>query len=697
MSDIKELINGFNAENSRNIDDELLKYGKNLKEFQLLENLDKEYEEAKNELKETHKKLQEIENAILSVNKEKKEREERAEKLYQEGKSLFEKGKYKDAKEKWLHCIELIPNHRRAEAAIKEADEIIKDEEEKAKKIEQKIEIIEKCLIEKDYEKALIIAESTLKIDEHNQKVIDLKQEILKIIREEKEAQEKRKKEEEEKKKIISEIVASASALQAQKKYEEAVNEYKRALSHDPDNELIKEKLQICIEDLKRFIEEKERERKELEEKNRKITELQVKASRLTRERDYDEAVKVYEEILMIDPSREDIYGEIKKLNEKIEALKIEKEKREKEAKEKLLRLEEEKRRREEERKRREEEEKRIRDEKLKSHYGRGLKYFKMMEYEKALSEWEVVVSIDPKFENVVSLIDEAGRKLNEIKVKEEEERKKIQEEQRRIEEEKERERRQVEKKVQELFLEGMQLVSVYRYEEALEKLSEALSYKRDDEGIRKEIAEIKRILEEKRKERLREEKEKEEKEKQRKAKIEKIKFLFEQAQMYFEEQDYQRAIEELNKILEIDFSNSEARAWLFKAERAMKEAEQKMKEEREKIEKRNEIISKLNFEATELFNDEKYEEAVRIWEKVFEMDPMHTESKQGIIRAKQRIKEREHREKIRTLVWKLLKEKENQFYYLKKSVEKGERFYKEGEYKQALAEWEKALIELNS
>jgi len=76
-------------------------------------------------------------------------------------------------------------------------------------------------------------------------------------------------------------------------------------------------------------------------------------------------------------------------------------------------------------------------------------------------------------------------------------------------------------------------------------------------------------------------------------------------------------------------------------------------------------------------------------------MDPISTEAKQGIIRAKQRIRDVENREKARKAVRKLVQEQELQLTSLRKVIDKGEHFYVNGEYKQALMEWEKALSEL--
>ena len=67
------------------------------------------------------------------------------------------------------------------------------------------------------------------------------------------------------------------------------------------------------------------------------------------------------------------------------------------------------------------------------------------------------------------------------------------------------------------------------------------------------------------------------------------------------------------------------------------------------------------------------------------------------MVKGKQRIKEIENRERARQIAKKLIQEQESRLGYLKKVIEKGERFYIEGDYKQALLEWEKALEGLKS
>ena len=333
----------------------------------------------------------------------------------------------------------------------------------------------------------------------------------------------------------------------------------------------------------------------------------------------------------------------------------------------------------------------------MKAHYGRGLRFYKLQEYEKALTEWEIVISLDPQFENVTDLMDQAGRRIEEIQKAKEEERRRAEEELRRVQNEERRRKEERAVGIQELFMEGMQHAHAENYEKALQKMQQALALKRDDAGIRKEISEIEKKIQGKYKTEEQEKLEREQQKMENERMQLKIKLLSEQAQMYFEDGDYQRAMEEWRKVLEIEFSNQDARTWIYKAERSIKDAQRKMAAEEASRRERKETISRLNFEAIELFNDGHYEEAIRIWSKVFEMDPTNSDAKQGMVKGKQRIKEIENRERARQIAKKLIQEQESRLGYLKKVIEKGERFYIEGDYKQALLEWEKALEGLKS
>ena len=130
MADILGLIKKFGIKGD-NIgeEDDVTRYGKNLKELALLDSLDKEYEEARTDLKDTHDKLKEIEETIVNLDQEKKEKQQLSEQLYIEGRSFYDQGDYSRAIERWHHVLELNPQHKRSLAAIQDAKERISKEE----------------------------------------------------------------------------------------------------------------------------------------------------------------------------------------------------------------------------------------------------------------------------------------------------------------------------------------------------------------------------------------------------------------------------------------------------------------------------------------------------------------------------------------------------------------------------------------
>ena len=794
MADIMGLMKKFGLKNEANeTGDDVSKYGKNLKEFAMLESLDKEYDEAREEVRETQYKLKEVEETIISIENEKKEKMQLSEQLYIEGRSFYDSGDYNRAIERWHHVLEIYPQHKRSMAAIQDSKEHLHREElerrERQRAAEKKshesnehFEIGKKYYREKNYEQALEEFEIALNIGGRNPQVIENKMLTEQRIREREEHIDQDKKKKEEQERLIKEHCLVANNFYRQEKYEDALTEWERALLIDPESKVLQEyvkRAQGAHREYKKRMAEKARE---AEEKLRRIREFQLQGLRYSRENDFEKAIACWEQAVAVDSSREDIYLDIKSaqksleeiarirreneekekerlrkeqeherlraeeteklkrekeehereylrkerererlLAEEAEKLKLEKEEQEREflrkdqERERRLREENEKyqreleerererirhedeikRKKEEEQYQREEEEKKARLEKMKVHYGRGLRFFKLQEYEKALSEWEIVVSLDAHFENITELIDQTGRRIDELE-KEKRERKSIaEEEQRKVLEEERKRDIERENRIRLFFNEGLQLSYSGEYEKALEKLYQSLSLNRNDEGIRREISIVEMKMQEKQKkedeERIRLEEKKGEDERKRL----KVRLISEQAQMYFEDSDYQRAVEEWRKILEMDFSNQDARSWIYKAERAIKDAKRKMIAEEHSRKERREKFNRLNFEAAELFNDGHYEEAIRLWSEVFDMEPVNSESKQGIIKAKQRMKEIENREKARNTVKKLLHEQEMQMGHLKSLIEKGERFYISGEYKQALSEWERAFGEL--
>jgi len=93
--------------------------------------------------------------------------------------------------------------------------------------------------------------------------------------------------------------------------------------------------------------------------------------------------------------------------------------------------------------------------------------------------------------------------------------------------------------------------------------------------------------------------------------------------------------------------------------------------------EKKKELMRKYFGQATKYYRQEQYEKAIRMWEKVLELDPTHEISKEKIQKAKE---------------MKKLKEKKGKESQIEYHYQRGVEFYLEGDLKKAKEEFNKVL-----
>lgn len=135
---------------------------------------------------------------------------------------------------------------------------------------------------------------------------------------------------------------------------------------------------------------------------------------------------------------------------------------------------------------------------------------------------------------------------------------------------------------------------------------------------------------------------------------------LSSQAQKLFEEKRFAKAIEKWREVLELEPKNSEAFAGIKEAERILEEIEQK---------KRKRKIAELNKSAQQLYEAEKYIEAIDEWSKVLDFDPENQTAKEGIKRAEEKLKEKITRLSLQA-----------------------QKLFEEGRYTEAIAKWQDVL-----
>ncbi|MBU2528468.1 tetratricopeptide repeat protein [bacterium] len=111
---------------------------------------------------------------------------------------------------------------------------------------------------------------------------------------------------------------------------------------------------------------------------------------------------------------------------------------------------------------------------------------------------------------------------------------------------------------------------------------------------------------------------------------IERMKKHFSTATEYYKNKEYEKAVKEWKKVLEIDPAHK-----LSLAKIALAEAELAEEKEQDKLKKMKEHFSK----ATVYYIKGEYARAIKEWQKVLELDPSHELSRQKIMQAQEKLK----------------------------------------------------------
>jgi len=699
MADLIDLFKrnkeGLPKELNDEVTRELLKYGRNLEEWKQLENLDEEYKQAKLYMAETKEKLDSVEREMKKIEKDNEEKSRRAHECHIQAKTLYDKREFNAAIDKWNEALGFDPNHQGAVYGIGEAknrikevfeeEQLARDERErKLQKAEEHYLQGKKYFAEGSYEVAILEWREAMLLGGKDPRYSDACEMAEQKIEEQLDESNRRRLEEEEKKRNIQDIWLEGRKYLRNAEYDQAIETLDKILAIAPQNKMVVDEIRRA-EQLKR-----EREKKNIELENKKVEDLrrireyQVKAMHYEKEGEYESAIEMLSQILEIDPSLVRVLDDIKELQNKIVLEEETRREEERLAEEKMKKIEEESAKKERDKK-----------EKLLLHYSRGTKFYLLGNYEKAVEELEQVILIDPSYEKVQKYLDDAGKKVIELR----EERITRQREEAKtaeiIAEEKKRAEEKIEIEVRDYFKRGLKFYDNEDYEQAIEEWENALTLNRNDNGIKTEIDKAREKLEEKKKfeaKRMQEEARRKEEE-FRKENLAKL--YSEQAEIYFREAEYERAISEWKKVLELDFSSNDIRGNILRAEKAIKEIEwKKLEKEKREREKKKEI-QEICFRAEEFFSEAEYERAVELWKKVLDLDPLNKQAQEGIIKSKAISKEIEMREKAKEFAQQLIKQEEEKIKKMREIYEEGQRLYKEGEFGKAIKEWEKAMGKL--
>ena len=173
-------------------------------------------------------------------------------------------------------------------------------------------------------------------------------------------------------------------------------------------------------------------------------------------------------------------------------------------------------------------------------------------------------------------------------------------------------------------------------------------------------------------------------------AKREKIANLLGEGKQYYLEGEFQEAVAVFTRVLAKDPENKIARRYVLRAREAFKlEQEQTIRLEKEeyravsfkerRIEAQKERLAKFHLQKGErYYSSQKVKLAIKEWEKVLSIQPENIEAQERILRVKHELgekgREAENEEKASNL------------------IRLGRLYFRQGEYNQAIAEWQKVL-----
>lgn len=710
-----------------NLDDvsrELLKYGKTLDEWKQLEELDKEYQSARNYMQETQSKLATIESEMKRIEKDNEDKAKKAHHCHLQAKALYDKKEYDLAIDKWNEALEYVPTHQGSHYGIDEAksrirekeQQHLKEQKEKAQKLERAEEhfmLGKKYFLEDKFEAALIEMKEAIALGGREPRFLEaIKEAEDKIKRKNEEMLHARMKKEEERDKIQS-LLLEGRKLIREKEFEKGIETLDKILLVDPQHKMALEEIRESENQQREWEAAQQKEQIERIAFLKQVREYQVKAMQYERSGDYEAAIEMHAKVLKTDPEQEKSLEEItriqaylkeeerKHLEAEAEALAkkeaLAAEAREKEKREELAREEaakealENKRRLEEEQRKLQEKE----NAEKKYHYSQGVKYFSLGQYARAIESFDQVVIYDSSYEEIEDYLEKARLALAE-EIQEKKER--AEEEKRLIllkEEQEKKEKEQLELQIRDFFRRGLHFYDNAEYEKAIAEWQQALVLRRDDKGIKDEIEKARtKIEEQKEAERKKQQEERlAREEKARKDSL--LRIYSDQAEVYYREGEYDKAIAEWKKVLEIDFSEAEAINNILKAERAIKEIERKQLEEDKKKQELKKQIQELTFRAEDMFCEELYDNAIKQWETILELDSLNKKAQEGLIKAKARKKEIEARNRAMEMARELIKKEEEKFKSMKEAFAEGERLYQEGEFMEAIRKWEKSMGKL--
>jgi len=352
------------------------KYQEAIMEFKRIVALEPEHSEAINYIARAQEAIREAERRIEAKKKE-------IGTHYKGGEDYYNKGRYQEALSEFQAILTINPKHAEAKGYIKKIQIAMvqkeRGQEEKERKIATHYRLGETYYKGARYQEALSEFKAILTLEPKHREASKYLVKTEEAIKERKEAQREvvRRKIQEKRAREIASHYGLGETYYKAEQYRDAMEEFKKILTIDPEHKGAAKYIERAQESLKRSEEERllaEKKAKE-KERERKISRHYNSGAEYYKEDDLIGASEEFKKILDLDPEHKGAKKYLACIRDKLRKAITE----------------------------------------AGSYYTRGIAYYERGEYKKAISQWEKVLTLDPTHERAGQYIKKAQEKLREI------------------------------------------------------------------------------------------------------------------------------------------------------------------------------------------------------------------------------------------------------------------------------------------
>ncbi len=158
----------------------------------------------------------------------------------------------------------------------------------------------------------------------------------------------------------------------------------------------------------------------------------------------------------------------------------------------------------------------------------------------------------------------------------------------------------------------------------------------------------------------------------------------------YYRQRQYEKAIEQWNKVLELDPENSKVKKYISRAKSKAGDADSvaPVKSEPQSVSVDSKVDDLID-QGRNYYRDGQYEMAIKIWEEAYKLKPDSKRLTRYLLKAREKVSG------VSTVSAPSLPVREavpSSGGAQDDLISKGKEFFRKGEYQQAIDEWEKAL-----